>query len=75
MRNVPLYQRYAILGWPCHFFTGSAMDKYNAFIVKCCNALPEGAQDLTRSQQFRRYVYIRWLNVYDFVLAVCTRSF
>lgn len=75
MKNQALYQQYAILGWPCHFFTGSALDKYNAFIVKCCNALPEGATDLSRSQHIRRYVYIRWLNVYDFVLAVCTRSF
>ena len=75
MKNQALYQRYAIIGWPCHFFTGSALGKYNAFIEKCCKRLPEGATDLSRSQHIRRYVYIRWLNVYDFVLAVCTRSF
>ena len=75
MKNAELYQKYAILGWPCHFFTGSAMTKYNAFIEKCCSKLPEGAVDLSRSQQIRRCVYIRYLNVYDVVTAVVTRSF
>jgi hypothetical protein len=75
MKNQALYQQYAILGWPCHFFTGGAADKYNAFIEKCCKRLPEGATDLSRSQQICRCVYIRYLNVYDIVTAVVTRSF
>jgi hypothetical protein len=70
MKNEKLYDQYAIDGWPCHFFSMAAVDKYNKKIEKFCNELPEGATELTESQETRRMGYVILLSgFYDIVMA------
>lgn len=70
MRNKKIYDKYAITGFPCHFYTMEACDKFNNKIAKYCNRLPEGAADLTPFQLRLMRLYIIYLNVYDAVLSV-----
>lgn len=67
MKNKKIYDKYAINGWPCHFYTIEATDKYNERIEKYCNKLPEGSSDLSILQKIKRYLYIVCLDVYDVI--------
>ena len=67
-RNFDLYDKYAINGWPCHFLTAKAMDKYNSKIAKWCNKLPEGTMEFNEHYKSKRTLYIVVLNIYDVIL-------
>lgn len=74
MKNKNVYEMYAIQGWPCHFFTMSAVNKYNAKIEKYCHTLPEGAKDLSRVQKWKLKRYVLYLDLYDSVQASKERN-
>jgi hypothetical protein len=74
MKNQHVYEMYSIEGWPCHFYTMAAVDKYNARIEKYCNKLPDGAQDLSRVQRLKLKVYILYLSLYDSIQASKERN-
>lgn len=65
MKNEHLYEQYAITGWPCHFYTMKAHDKYNQLIEDMCKSAPEGARDLSLVQKIRRRCVILYLDVMD----------
>lgn len=72
-KNIVLYNNYAITGWPCYYFTVDARDKYNMKIEKYCQALKEGAKDLSWFQKVRLFFFRRYLTVFDNILYMCCR--
>ena len=69
MKNKELYEKYEICGWPCSFLSVAACDKYNAKIANYCNRLPEGATELSASQELGRSLYLLiFLGWYDFLM-------
>lgn len=68
MKNQKLYLEYAILELPNHFYMSKTVDRYNTKIKKYCNQLPEGSTGFTRYQLFKRYFYIRYLDIYDVII-------
>lgn len=71
MKNTNLYEKRAIEGWPCFYFTVEAVDKHNSHLKKLCNELPEGVNDFSFCQKIRRFFYICFfLLCYDSVIAL-----
>lgn len=69
MRNQKLYKEYEINGWPCHFLSLSACNKYNKLLATHCNRLPDGATEFTSWQTIRRYLYLLFfLGAYDRIM-------
>lgn len=73
MKNEKIYNKYAIVGFPCHFYTLDACNKYNDKIEKYCNRLPEGADDLTPIQIRFMRIYCVYLDMYDGILSIKER--
>lgn len=65
--NKYVYEKYAIEGFPNHFFTFKATEKYNEKIKKWCNQLNNAALDLTKIQNLKRFLYVRFLDVLDVI--------
>ncbi len=65
--NQKSYNEYAITGFPCHFFTIEAADKYNSLIRAFASA-KSNKDDLGVLQKIIRRIYIVYLNIYDVLL-------
>ena len=65
MKNQALYKDYAISGLPNHFFTIMAAEKYNKWIEKQCEHLPDGTRSLPLFSKVRRVFIIQILNFCD----------
>lgn len=69
MKNKKLYDAYAIQGYPCHFMSDAAYDKYHNWLRRLCNRLPEGTEELTEKQKNMRYAYVALvLDPYDIIM-------
>ena len=64
-KNRSLYEQYAITGWPCHFYTMKACDKYNRLIEDVCQKTPEGARDFSVIRKIQIWFFVFFLDTMD----------
>ncbi len=68
MKNEKLYDDYAIHGFPNVFYSVEAAYRYNDWVCKQCNRLPEGTEDFPLlTKILGRLYYNNYLMAADFV--------
>lgn len=67
--NMFVYNNYKINGFPNHFYTEKATNKYNNKLLYWCSHLTQNAKDLTYFQRLKRKIYIMYLDIYDAAIA------
>jgi hypothetical protein len=57
---------YSLVGWPNHFFTLKANNKYNEKIEKYARKCTQ--DDLSIFQKIKLFFYVRYLDCYDLII-------
>lgn len=68
-QNLPLYWKYASGGYPCYWYSVKAMDKWNAYLRRQCNQLPDETLDFKGINRMKLSVRFYSLLLMDFIWA------
>ena len=68
-QNLPLYWKYASGGYPCYWFSVKALDKWNAYLCRQCNQLPDGTPDFKGINRMKLSMRFYSLLLMDFIWA------